>query len=72
MAQSKAVYLATSENPAAVLLAVSADSGFAAGEWLKQRLALAGGKGGGNAQLAKGSLPGGEHLAAIGEALGAE
>ena len=72
VAQSKAVYLATSENPAAVLLAVSADSGFAAGEWLKQRLALAGGKGGGNAQLAKGSLPGGEHLAAIGEALGAE
>ena len=70
VARSKAVYLATSENPAAVLLAVSADSGFAAAEWLKARLALAGGKGGGNVQMAQGSLPGGEHLAAIAEAIG--
>ncbi len=62
--------LCASEIPAAVLLAVSADAGLAAAEWLKPRLALAGGKGGGNAQMAQGSLPGGGHLASIAEAIG--
>ncbi len=69
-AQSQALYLATSENPAAMLLAVSADAGFAAGEWLKPRLEQSGGKGGGNARMAQGSLPGAQFLTAIAEAIG--
>ena len=69
-AQSQALYLATSENPAAVLLAVSADAGFAASEWLKPRLEQTGGKGGGNARMAQGSLPGAQFLTAIAEAIG--
>ena len=69
-AQSKALYLATSENPAAVLLAASADAGFPAGEWLKPRLAKAGGKGGGNAQMAQGSLPGAQYLSELAGELG--
>ncbi len=69
-AQNKALYLATSENPAAVLLAVSADAGFSAGEWLKPHLATAGGKGGGNAQMAQGSLPGAQDLGKLAGELG--
>jgi len=68
-AQGKALYLATSENPAAVLLAASPDAGLAAGEWLKPRLTQAGGRGGGNAQMAQGSLPDAQNLKPIAEAL---
>lgn len=57
-AQPKAIYLAVCENPVTLLLAVSPDSGIRAGEWLNLRLKQAGGKGGGNAQMAQGSLPG--------------
>ena len=69
-AEGKALYLATSENPATVLLAVSADAGLAAGEWLKPRLSQAGGKGGGNAQMAQGSLPAAQNLATIAAEIG--
>ncbi|MEO8131220.1 MAG: alanyl-tRNA editing protein, partial [Bryobacteraceae bacterium] len=69
-AQDKAIYLATSKDPAAVLLAVSPGAGLAAGEWLKPRLTQAGGKGGGNAKMAQGSLPGADLLNAIAEGLG--
>jgi alanyl-tRNA synthetase len=46
--------------PPAVILAASADSGFPAGETLKKWLAELGGRGGGTAQLAQGSLPAAE------------
>ena len=54
-AQSKAVYILASDEPPAVLLAVSADAGIHAGDRLKSAIATAGGRGGGNALLAQGS-----------------
>lgn len=54
---SKAVYLGVSEARLAVLLAVSADSGLNAGQVLKAALAETGGRGGGAATLAQGSVP---------------
>jgi alanyl-tRNA synthetase len=56
-AQPMAVYVASSANPPSVLLAASADSGLHAGNVLKEALGAAGGRGGGNAQAAQGSLP---------------
>jgi alanyl-tRNA synthetase len=61
-AQPKAVFAAVLEEPPAVLLAVSADSGTDAGKLLKAALAQAGGRGGGNQSMAQGSLPGREAL----------
>ncbi|MCS7024648.1 MAG: alanyl-tRNA editing protein [Bryobacteraceae bacterium] len=52
-----AVFLACCENSSALLLAVSKDTGLHAGELLKTAAAGAGGRGGGNAQLAQGSAP---------------
>jgi alanyl-tRNA synthetase len=57
-----AVYLAIGENPPAVLLAASKDAGVHTGDLLKRALADAGGRGGGNAALAQGSLPSKEAL----------
>jgi alanyl-tRNA synthetase len=54
---AKAVFLAISENPPAVLLAASPDSGVNAGERVKRAVSAAGGRGGGNAVLAQGSVP---------------
>jgi alanyl-tRNA synthetase len=56
-AQSQAVFLATLANPPSVLLATSADSGVDAGQRLKAALAEAGGRGGGTARMAQGSVP---------------
>jgi alanyl-tRNA synthetase len=56
-ANPKAVFLSVSTNPAAILFAASQDSGVHAGEKMKGALAAAGGRGGGNAQLAQGSVP---------------
>ena len=56
-AGAKSVFLAMGDNPPAILLAASADSGLNAGEFLKAALAKAGGRGGGSATLAQGSLP---------------
>jgi alanyl-tRNA synthetase len=64
-AQAKAVFIATVDEPPAVLLAVSADIGIDAGKVLKDALAPAGGRGGGNSRLAQGSLPGREALAQV-------
>ncbi len=64
--QARAVFVAALEEPPAVLLAVSADSGLDAGKLLEAALAASGGRGGGNARLAQGSLP---HRAALEEAL---
>lgn len=64
-AQPQAVYIASSANPPSVLLAASADAGLHAGNVLKSALAEAGGRGGGNAQAAQGSLPTAEALEAL-------
>lgn len=63
---SRAVFVAACGDPPSLLLAVSADSGLHAGELMKRALSLVGGRGGGNAQLAQGSVP---TVAALEEAL---
>ncbi len=68
---SKAVYLAVSDSPAAVLLAVSPDSGWHAGNLVKAAVTAAGGRGGGSAAVGQGSVPdGGGALAGVVAALG--
>jgi alanyl-tRNA synthetase len=57
IAQPKAIYVAILENPPSVIYAVSADTGIHAGQAIKQALTAVGGRGGGNAQLAQGSVP---------------
>jgi alanyl-tRNA synthetase len=56
-AQPRALFVASSNEPPNVMLAASADSGIHAGNVLKQALAASGGRGGGNAAVAQGSLP---------------
>ena len=56
-AESKAVFIAALNDPPSVLLAVSADSGIDAGKVLKKALTEAGGRGGGTARIAQGSVP---------------
>jgi alanyl-tRNA synthetase len=56
-AQPKAVFTAVLEEPPSVLYAVSEDSGIDAGKALKAALIEAGGRGGGNARIAQGSVP---------------
>jgi alanyl-tRNA synthetase len=56
-AQPMSVFLATLNDPPSVLLAASADSGVDAGKVLKAALTEAGGRGGGNARIAQGSVP---------------
>lgn len=56
-AQQRAIWIAALDEPPSVLLAVSADSGLDAGKLLKAALAAVGGRGGGNARLAQGSVP---------------
>ena len=56
-AQTKSVFVATLKDPPSVLLAASADSGVDAGKLLKAALTEAGGRGGGNARIAQGSVP---------------
>jgi alanyl-tRNA synthetase len=52
-----AVFVALTSEPATVLLAASADSGLHAGNKLKELLAAVGGRGGGGATMAQGSIP---------------
>ncbi|HLG99315.1 MAG TPA: alanyl-tRNA editing protein [Bryobacteraceae bacterium] len=54
---SKAVFLAIAGDPPALMLAASSDSGVHAGNLLKTVLFAAGGRGGGSATMAQGSLP---------------
>ena len=61
-AQPQAIFVAALEQPPALLLAVSGDTGLDAGKLLKAALAGAGGRGGGNSRLAQGSLPSREAL----------
>lgn len=64
---SNALFAAVAGN--SVLLAASADSGVHAGNRLKAALTAAGGRGGGNAQLAQGSVPTPEGALALAQAL---
>jgi len=67
-----AIFLAVAATPPAVLLAVSKDSGVNCGEVLKRLLGPAGGRGGGNATLAQGSLPSQTSLEELAESLSRE
>jgi len=55
-AQPKAVFLAALNDPHSVLLAASEDAGVDCGKVLKAALAEAGGRGGGSARIAQGSV----------------
>ena len=61
----KAVFLGVSLDPPSVLLAASPDSGVNAAERVKAAVAAVGGRGGGNAVLAQGSVPSAEALEQI-------
>lgn len=54
---AKAVFLAIGDDPPALMLAASPDSGIHAGNLLKSALTTAGGRGGGSAAMAQGSVP---------------
>ncbi len=54
---ARAVFLAAVQDPPALMFAVSADAGINAGAEMKTVLGRLGGRGGGNAQVAQGSLP---------------
>ncbi len=69
VAGSKAVFLAISTDPPAILLAASSDSGIHAGERVKAAVTAAGGRGGGNASLAQGTVPNAASLDSIAAAL---
>ncbi len=58
-------YLVVAEQPPSVLLAASADSGLHAGNLLKPAVTALGGRGGGSAQMAQGSVPTAEALNAL-------
>jgi alanyl-tRNA synthetase len=68
-AQSKAVFVGAVEQPASVMLATSADSGIEAGKVLQPLLTQAGGRGGGSARMAQGSVPSAEALEQVVHAL---
>jgi alanyl-tRNA synthetase len=55
-AQPKAVFVAAVQDPPSVLLAVSDDAGTDAGKVLKGALTAVGGRGGGTARMAQGSV----------------
>jgi alanyl-tRNA synthetase len=61
-AQPKAVFIGAIDQPASLMLAASADSGIEAGKILQPLLAQAGGRGGGSARMAQGSVPSKEAL----------
>ncbi len=71
-AQTKSVFVATLKEPPSVLLAASSDSGVDAGKLLKAALTEAGGRGGGNARIAQGSVPDAGLLDAVVARLGGD
>ena len=66
-APGKAIVLQLCDDPPSVFLAASKDSGFHCGEVLKKVLAEAGGRGGGSAVSAQGSVPSREALTLVEE-----
>jgi alanyl-tRNA synthetase len=69
-AGEKSVFLALAADPPSILLAASKDSGVNAGELLKAALRKAGGRGGGSATMAQGSLPSKDLLDQVADAIG--
>ena len=69
-AGAKAVFVAALNDPASVMLAASADAGIDAGKLLKAALTEAGGRGGGTARMAQGSVPDRAALERVMEKLG--
>ncbi|MFN2567377.1 MAG: DHHA1 domain-containing protein [Gemmatimonadaceae bacterium] len=65
----KAVLIGAVDDPPAVLLAASEDSGIDAGRVLKAALASVGGRGGGSPRMAQGSVPGAEVIPKVIEAV---
>lgn len=65
----RAVYLAATESPPALLLAASDDSEVNAGEVLRAAVTARGGRGGGSPRLAQGTVPSVEALAAAVQAI---
>jgi alanyl-tRNA synthetase len=70
-ARAGARFVAVCKSPPSVLYAVSEGVAPAAGERLKQLLALHGGRGGGAARMAQGSLPDGDSAERVAEELAA-
>jgi alanyl-tRNA synthetase len=68
-ALTKVVVVGALRNPPSLLLASSEDSGVDAGKLLKERLAAAGGRGGGSPRLAQGSVPDPAALESVVESL---
>jgi alanyl-tRNA synthetase len=66
---AKAVFIGALDQPPSVILAVSADSEIDAGQKLQPLLKEAGGRGGGSARMAQGSVPSVEALEKILQAL---
>lgn len=71
-AQPGSIVLVNAAEPRGVLVACSPDSGINAGVVLKQALSRGGGRGGGSATLAQGSLPDGTVVEFLKEQLGFE
>jgi alanyl-tRNA synthetase len=61
----RAILVAATENPPAVLLATSPDSGIDSATVLKGLLAAVGGRGGGSSTLAQGTVPEPKHLQTV-------
>jgi len=64
-AAGRGVFVAACDNPPSVMLATSTQSGVHAGNRLKELLSVHGGRGGGSAQMAQGSLPSVDALNAL-------
>ena len=62
---SRAMFVAASHTPPSILVATSNDSGVEAGKLLKPLLEQVGGRGGGSARLAQGSVPSTEALETV-------
>ena len=65
----KAVFVVVTNDPPAVLLAASTDSGIHAGNVIKAAVTALGGRGGGSPQMAQGSIPNGADLPQLKAAL---
>ena len=68
-AQAMSVFMATLKDPPSVMLAASSDSGVDAGKVLKAALTEVGGRGGGNARIAQGSVPDEGAIEKVGQAI---
>ncbi len=68
-ALERALFIGTSDDPPAIMVAASKDAGINAGALLKPALASVGGRGGGSPALAQGSVPSPDQLAQVVNAL---